>query len=573
MKSEKYNESKDKKSVYKDIITIIITIIVLYLVFGIGFGVLVRQNSKNLYNIILKSDKDVLKTAVDNRLRKINSKRNLLKKQGKTKDEIYSEVYDSTYEKVHSLKYPGDGYMWVNEIKDYNGGDGYAVRLMHPNPASSEGLVLSTRTTDAAGNRPYQKELDIVKKSGSGFYMYYYKAYKNDKPVKKLTYCALDKEYNWVICVGMNLSSIRQYDALQRKAIKPYVDRTLIILVIVCMCLTIIIALYFSKQYNRKLLQKNKKLDDLAYKDPLTGIYNRGGLNRRLESLVNDEKVIELTGIFIDLDDFKLINDIYGHVAGDLALKNLSEFLRRSFPDALIGRTGGDEFCVIISNKSPEECGELFEKVIPGEKTFSYEDKSIRYTLSGGYASYPSQARDSAEFITMMDNALYAAKLGGKHTAKHYQDYMSNIRRDQLGFNVSNMAYGMPGAFLIYKADESEKILFANDHLIDLFECDNYDDFLDYTQSSFRRIVYNEDLDKVEKSINDQIEQGKINSPSSQNSYEDYVAYRIRTKTGNVINVIDFGRLVHDQHYGDVFYVFIVDVDKLKGRIIFPKSC
>lgn len=166
-----------------------------------------------------------------------------------------------------------------------------------------------------------------------------------------------------------------------------------------------------------------------------------------------------------------------------------------------------------------------------------------------------------------MDTALYAAKISGKKSIMHYKPYMLEINRDHLGFNVKNMSFGMPGAFLIYRAEESEEILFANDHLIDLFECDGYQDFLDYTQSSFKHIVYPDDLDRVEKSIWEQIDRGKDKSNSSKKSYEDYVQYRIQTKTGKIRRVIDLGRLVHDQHYGDIFYVFIMDVEKLKREI------
>lgn len=339
------------------------------------------------------------------------------------------------------------------------------------------------------------------------------------------------------------------------------------VMALVCVFITIIMTRIYSQYYNKILVQKNKELDDLAYKDALTGLYNRGGMGRKMNELMSLARIKELTGIFIDLDDFKLINDIYGHVAGDQALQNLAGYLRHFFPGAIIGRTGGDEFCVIIYNKSPEECAEEFKRIMPGEKTFSFKNQEIRYTISGGYADYPSQAKDSSELMIMMDTALYAAKISGKKSVMHYKPYMLEINRNHLGFNVKNMSFGMPGAFLIYRAEESEEILFANDHLIDLFECDGYQDFLDYTQSSFKHIVYPDDLDRVEKSIWEQIDRERDRTNPSKKSYEDYVQYRIQTKTGKIRRVIDLGRLVHDQHYGVIFYVFIMDVEKLKREI------
>lgn len=167
--------------------------------------------------------------------------------------------------------------------------------------------------------------------------------------------------------------------------------------------------------------------------------------------------------------------------------------------------------------------------------------------------------------MTMMDTALYAAKIDGKRSVRRFQPDMTGLKREPLGFNVKNMAYGMPGSFLVYKAGGDEEILFANDHLITLFECEKYTDFLRYTQSSFRHIVYSEDLERVERSVEEQITREKNSADGTKGSYEDFVEYRIQTKTGKIRRVIDMGRLVHDQHYGEIFYVFIEDLDKLRN--------
>lgn len=569
MKTPWKNLKKNNRaqSVRRNLFIILITLIEMYLVLDFGFSMLIRENSKILYNLILESDKTFIQLAVNNTIQKIDDTRTFLEKKGSSDEEIRTELYNVLYDRVHTEDFPGGGYMWVNEILDYSGGDDYAIRLMHPNPTSSEGMKLSTKTKDAAGDTPYQTELDLINRSGSGFYTYYYQPDADTKPVRKITYCALDREDNWVICASMNLNSIEKYENLQKEKLLPFISWILILLTIICMSVTVLTTGFYSRQYNKRLLQKNKELDDLAYRDALTGLYNRGGMNRTLDQLVNDKQVRGLTGIFIDLDDFKLINDIYGHTAGDLALQNLADYLRQSFPGAVIGRTGGDEFCVIIAGQSPQACEKLFQKVMPGERTFCFVGQTIHYTLSGGYADYPSQAKYSAELMEMMDSALYAAKINGKSTIRHYSPDMADLKRAQLGFNVKNMASGMPGGFLIYKASAEEEILFANDHLIDLFECDTYEDFLEFTQSSFRHVVYSEDLERVEKSIRDQIRHGMEHFSSSKKNYEDFVEYRILTKTGKIRNVIDLGRMVTDQHYGDIFYVFIMDRERLSKEL------
>ncbi|MBR1603122.1 MAG: EAL domain-containing protein [Synergistaceae bacterium] len=116
----------------------------------------------------------------------------------------------------------------------------------------------------------------------------------------------------------------------------------------------------------------------------------------------------------------------------------------------------------------------------------------------------------------------------------------------------------MPGGFFVYKADESEEIIFANDEFIKIFECEDFDDFIKYTGGTFYGVVHPDDLRRVQAQIVSQ-----INSPSNQDRF-DYVQYRIKTKTGRVRYIEDFGRHITTKSCGDLFYVFAVDLkDKL----------
>ena len=116
----------------------------------------------------------------------------------------------------------------------------------------------------------------------------------------------------------------------------------------------------------------------------------------------------------------------------------------------------------------------------------------------------------------------------------------------------------MPGGFFIYRADISEEIIFANDEFIRIFECDDFNDFMQYTGGTFYGIVHPDDLKRVEAQIIAQ-----INVPSNKDRF-DYVQYRIKTKTGRVRYIEDFGRYVVNKSFGNLFYVFVVDLkDKL----------
>lgn len=118
-------------------------------------------------------------------------------------------------------------------------------------------------------------------------------------------------------------------------------------------------------------------------------------------------------------------------------------------------------------------------------------------------------------------------------------------------FGVDSILSMMPGGFFIYADNESEKILSVNEMLLDIFECETVDEFLELTNGSFAGIVHPEDYEKVEQSIYEQI--------SVSDKKMDYVRYRIITKNGKVKYVRDYGHLVHMEGDVDLFYVFIVE--------------
>lgn len=125
---------------------------------------------------------------------------------------------------------------------------------------------------------------------------------------------------------------------------------------------------------------------------------------------------------------------------------------------------------------------------------------------------------------------------------------------------IEQITDGMPGGFFIYHADGEEKLIYANQSMINIFGCENLEEFREYVGDSFRGIVHPEDLDQVEKSIHSQI------SMSSKGL--DYVEYRVIRKDGVVRWIRDYGRFVHTNLYGDVFYVFVEDATERHLREI-----
>ena len=102
----------------------------------------------------------------------------------KVKKKIAAEILNS--------KFPLDSYIWVNEVVNYEGGDDYAIRRVHPNLKETEGMYLSTEMKDIMGARPYLKELE-VSKDGEIFFTYHFKKKTEDRIAEKLTYETLQE--------------------------------------------------------------------------------------------------------------------------------------------------------------------------------------------------------------------------------------------------------------------------------------------------------------------------------------------------------------------------------------------
>ena len=219
---------------------------------------------------------------------------------------------------------------------------------------------------------------------------------------------------------------------------------------------------------------------------------------------------------------------------------------------AIIGRNGGDEFCIFLPDCTAAEADPLLRKFSARLQGFSYEGHSHTYTISMGYAAYPEQGSSRAELFRCADAALYAVKLRGKNGVLPYTPHISKEDRSQLAFGLKDIILHFPGAILIYKATGKEEILFANLELIQLFDCTTLEEFQQHTGGTFRGIVHPDEYEAVEQSIWEQVKK-----PGSEGN--DAVRYRILTKTGKVKNILDKGRLVDIDVYGQIFYVLLID--------------
>ncbi|MBU2641156.1 MAG: EAL domain-containing protein [Thiobacillus sp.] len=167
--------------------------------------------------------------------------------------------------------------------------------------------------------------------------------------------------------------------------------------------------------------QTAEQLVYLAERDALTGLYNRHRFQQELTRtmLETDRHFMPCAVMFFDLDEFKTINDTYGHRAGDALLirvaGEVSALVRRN---EVLARLGGDEFAILLPAAQGNEAEALADRVIHAvaQIPFRFEGRNLRVTTSLGIAYYPTHAADADELVARADIAMYQAKQAGKNT-------------------------------------------------------------------------------------------------------------------------------------------------------------
>ncbi|GAK60626.1 response regulator receiver modulated diguanylate cyclase [Candidatus Vecturithrix granuli] len=168
--------------------------------------------------------------------------------------------------------------------------------------------------------------------------------------------------------------------------------------------------------HNKALLHR---LEELAIKDSLTGLYNY-----RYLQIALDQEILRSARfqhpfclLMIDLDDFKQVNDTYGHLCGDAVLKKLGEiFLATVRVCDSVYRYGGEEFCLLMPETSREGVIPVIQRLLEAIRFthVNWQEHFVRITVSIGGAAYPDHAGEKTALLQYADQALYQAKKEGK---------------------------------------------------------------------------------------------------------------------------------------------------------------
>lgn len=163
-------------------------------------------------------------------------------------------------------------------------------------------------------------------------------------------------------------------------------------------------------------------LEQMAATDALTGLYNRKYSLDMMVEYIQQYPELPNAVVYMDLDNFKSVNDTLGHAAGDSLLIRVAESMREYFgEDAVLGRIGGDEFIFMCHNADKEYVDQMMKDFVNFVGSQCKEEcPTVKVTVSLGYVLYPDYGSDVAELANLADKALYKAKRHGKNMALAY---------------------------------------------------------------------------------------------------------------------------------------------------------
>ena len=330
-------------------------------------------------------------------------------------------VFNRIKSDILEAKYEDHTYMWVNQILNYDGGEDYAVRFIHPNATPQSGTLLSTNTV-VNGKMPYLEELEGVKKDGEVYFTYHFTLPGSDELAEKITYAKLYERYDFVIAMGIYIEDINVIIATQQAESYQFS---------VCISLIFIVIFFITFGINFFINYKinQSKVEDLSHtliqesnKDELTSAYLRRVAIKDFEvfhdKLLKNKQLVIGFALF-DIDYFKQINDTYGHKIGDTILKDLVKLLNHTVINDNIYRWGGDEFILIIESDSEEKVIQTIKEIMHQVAALRFIDEAaLSITLSLGLTFISKLDKSIDDTVFRADKALYKAKSSGRNQIK-----------------------------------------------------------------------------------------------------------------------------------------------------------
>jgi len=251
------------------ITSILLLVVLISVIYSKSLNQEYQRKITQLSSGIINEKKRFLKNAVDRTINMIESEIELTKQttasQNMSQDKIEELCIHRIGIRIRNLRLIDNGYIWVNRIVNYDGGDKYAVRQIHPNLPETEGDWLSTNTKDIKGNLPYEVELNGVKKNGEIYFEYYFKKMGSEKIAHKMSYAKLYKPWDWVVATGVYLDDVDQLVKNETLNMKKTLKNQRIhsfSVAIFAIIVSILILIRFEKQISHLIQSYEKDIED-----------------------------------------------------------------------------------------------------------------------------------------------------------------------------------------------------------------------------------------------------------------------------------------------------------------------
>lgn len=204
----------------------------------------------------------------------------------------------------------------------------------------------------------------------------------------------------------------------------------LIILTLFAFIIVLLFNLNYRKKIQATLENQKEAIYNLAYYSPVTGLPNRINLKDRLEAIIGESMTPEhgFSLIYIDIDNFKEINDTFGHIVGDKILHSFAQRLKESTrPEDCAYCLGGDEFILLIESHEMKVIESRVDALVEClANPFYAEDNTFHLSVSGGIVSCPEHGTDYIELLKNADTAMYRSKESGKGSFTYFNQFMSD---------------------------------------------------------------------------------------------------------------------------------------------------
>lgn len=296
--------------------------------------------------------------------------------------------------------------------------------------------------------------------------------------------------------------------------------------------------------------RKHQELIQVGTHDSLTGLLNRRGIDEEISRRISERHEEPLVLALLSIDDFKVVNDLYGHDVGDEALRVLARELVRVFPStAVIGRNGADEALVALFGDDTLKIDTLLACLMQSDFTCELNEHAYDLSISAGYA-WCNDGSDLKQAYTRADEALNAVKLAGRAGYRKWLPSFSNIPQlSLLGFTARELSEGMPLAMLAHRPDG--EILFANEGLPRLLGYESLADVFEASGKHLRGIVHPDDWNEYQQDVATEFF-------GAQPVEEFELRLRVVTRDGSPKAVAYRARHIVTHERGEVLYAYLV---------------